>query len=54
MQQYYKFQFKKNKAKTAKLFKYTGTWEELEMYYPGCVIVSYIQIDESDLVLEAN
>jgi len=44
----FKFVFKKTKARTACLYEYTGTWQDLEMYFPGCVIVNKEEVFEED------
>lgn len=44
------FQFKVSKAKNAILKEFTGTWQELEMYFPNAIIVNQIPVEEEELV----
>ena len=45
------FQFKMSKSKNAVLKEFTGTWQELEMYFPCAIIVNRIPVQEEELEL---
>ena len=44
-----KFVFKMKKAKNAIIKEFTGTWADMEMYFPGAIIVNTTYVDELDL-----
>ena len=44
-----KFVFKMKKAKNAIIKEFTGTWADMEMYFPGAIIVNTTYVDELEL-----
>ena len=42
------FSFKKTRQKTAKIFKFIGTWFQFEDIYPGAILVGVPQKIEEE------
>lgn len=51
MNQIFKFQFKTTKSKNSLLKEFTGTWQELDMYYPSVIIATVTPVEEEELEL---
>lgn len=51
MEKQFKFQFKNSRAKNSPLREFTGTWQEMEMYYPGTIVVTVTPVEEQELEL---
>jgi len=51
MNQIFKFQFKTTKSKNSLLKEFTGTWQEMDMYFPCAIIVNHIPVQEEELEL---
>lgn len=51
MEKIFKFSFKRSIRTSSPLLEYTGTWSEMEMYYPNVLISNIVPVEEEELEL---